>query len=446
VTAAAGLSPGALTVTSGTLTLNGAANAPGTLTVSGGTLTGSGAITAGTAFTWSGGTIGGSSTLTVTGTTTFSGTTRTLAGSRTLVLDADAAWSAGDIWINNGTTFRLNPGRVLDATADVGFWWGSSSGGTYDIRGTLRKSAGAGTTRLRNGVNYDVTGTVDVRSGTLLVESGATLVGFAANTLGRGTWRVQGAALDFEGRTVQTIGPAAAVVLDGPGATFAALNALTTNNGTLRVVGGKTFTPTAAALTTAGVIEVGPGSTLTPAVTVQPAGRLEGAGTVTGAVTVNGTVAPGNAAAPVGTLTTGGQTWAGGGAYEVSYDQVTGTFTAGTDHDLLDGTGALTVTATAANPFRIRMNYVGTEVHQSRPPDVTIRIASFAGGVPPSFDPAAFRLEGDLYVGGSTFELTAQGNDVYLTFTPVPESAGAGLAAAGAVLAAGAVRSARRRR
>jgi hypothetical protein len=225
-----------------------------------------------------------------------------------------------------------------------------------------------------------------------------------------------------------TIDPAADVTVTGPAAN-AAVRSLQLGGGAGRAT-----------------LVTQPGVTLTAAggVTVTANGVLAGTGTVDGAVTVAGTIAPGTAAAPVGTLTTGGQTWAGGGVYEVTYDQITGTFVAGADNDLLTSTGGLTVTATPADRFRIRVRYVGTEQFPSRPGDVTIRIASFAGGAPASFDLGAFQLEGDLYVGGSVFNLANDGsNNIVLTFTPVPEPA-AVLGAAAAGLAAGAVRRRRR--
>ena len=76
------------------------------------------------------------------------------------------------------------------------------------------------------------------------------------------------------------------------------------------------------------------------------------------------------------------------------------------------------------------MHYAGTEDGQG--PEATIKIATFGGGVPATFDPALFQLEGDTH--GETFQLTSVGNDVFLTFTPVPEP--------GAVLLVGAAASA----
>ena len=76
----------------------------------------------------------------------------------------------------------------------------------------------------------------------------------------------------------------------------------------------------------------------------------------------------------------------------------------------------------------------------TNPAPVTIKIAAFGGGVPASFDPNAFQLEGDVFPGGSVFDLTPVGNDVFLTFTPTPEPATMLLVAAAGVALAGLVR------
>jgi hypothetical protein len=263
-------------------------------------------------------------------------------------------------------------------------------------------------------------GIVRAENGTLIVSS-THLTNYSGSTLTGGSWEVLGnSTLNFNSRTVATLGAGTTVHLNGPNPTFTAQDALTTNNGTLRILGGKTFTPTAASVSNAGVLEVGAGSTLAKPINLQAGGRLEGAGTVTGAVTVGGVIAPGNATTPVGTLTTGGQTWAGGGMYEISYGKVHGTFTAGTDHDYLtSAAGALAVTATSGNKFRLHMNYTGTDANSDS--EVTVKIATFGGGVPATFDLSQFQLEGDVSLGSSVFQLTPIGNDVFLTFSPVPE-------------------------
>jgi fibronectin-binding autotransporter adhesin len=263
-------------------------------------------------------------------------------------------------------------------------------------------------------------GIVRVENGTIALNPGTNFTNFAGTTLTGGTWEVRGTAiLDSGNRPFATLAAGTTVILNGPNPTWADLNALTTNNGTLRVLGGKTYTPTAASVSNAGVLEVGTGSTFAKSINLQTGGRLEGVGTVS-AVTVGGTIAPGNTTAPVGTLTTGGQTWAGGGTYEISYGKNHGSLTAGADNDYLTSpSGALAVTATPGSKFTLRMSYTGPAVGPD--PELTIKVGTFGGGVPATFDPSAFQLVGDIPLSGSVFQLTSVGNDVFLTFTPVPE-------------------------
>ena len=59
---------------------------------------------------------------------------------------------------------------------------------------------------------------MEVLGGTLQITDNASLVGFAANTLGKGTWRVQGGTLVFSGTNgVQAIGPSTRSSSTGPG-------------------------------------------------------------------------------------------------------------------------------------------------------------------------------------------------------------------------------------
>jgi hypothetical protein len=283
-----------------TLTLNATTNAPSQLHIEGSsTLNGTGNITVGSGgLQWFGGTLGGSGTLTVNGPAEFAGGgTKILTGTRTLELASSALWAEGDIFIDNGTMFRLNPGQTLTntTTADASLWWATAAGGTFDFQGTLRKTTGTSTTFFRDGNTFDVTGMVDVQSGTIRIVDAANLVNFSAGTLTKGTWRVQNASLDFDTRAIATIGANAAVILDGATSTFNALDTLTANNGTLRILGGKTFTPTAASINNAGTLEVGFGSTFGKSVVVQSGGTLLGEGAVSGAVTAQsgGTLAPG---------------------------------------------------------------------------------------------------------------------------------------------------------
>jgi hypothetical protein len=144
---------------------------------------------------------------------------------------------------------------------------------------------------------YSLAGvTVRALSGSAAVPVGTNLTNFVGTTLAGGTWEAQGRGpLDFGTRSIATLSAGTTVVLDGPNPTSVVLDGLTTNNGTLRVLGGKTFTPTAASVANAGTLEVGAGSTFGKEVVVKNGGTLTGEGAVSGAVAAEsgGTVAPG---------------------------------------------------------------------------------------------------------------------------------------------------------
>jgi autotransporter-associated beta strand protein len=139
---------------------------------------------------------------------------------------------------------------------------------------------------------------------------------------------------------------------------------------------------------------------------------LAGTGTVVGPVAVGGgaTVAPGTS---VGTLNVADMTWQGGGRYDFEF--------AGAVGDLVNGTGALNLSAlTSASRFTVHVQSFDPALTGPQ----TYTIASFTGGIA-GFDPAAgnpqFTFAG-LFVPGSA-SLALTGNDLRLTFTPVPEPA-----------------------
>jgi hypothetical protein len=342
-------------------------------------------------------------------------------------LTVNLAAFGANLSVEGNTTLTLGPNTTVTGNASAGAasitaqLFGGAS--TAVLNQGLIRNIGIGNLAINPGIFTNLSGgIVRAESGGVVVVSDPTnLTNFSGGTLTGGTWEARGTAtLDFNNRSISTLGAGTTVILNGANPTFVALDSLTANNGTLRVLGGKTFTPATATVNNAGVLEVGTGSTFAKAVNIQAGGRLTGTGTVVGAVTVGGTIAPGSSTDPIGTLTTGSQAWAGGGAYEISYGKKHGAFTAGTDNAYLTSPGgALTVTATPGNKFQIRMIYTGTD--PSLDPQSTIKIATFAGEVPASFDMSAFQLVGDINPNGSVFQLVPVGNDVFLTFSPVPE-------------------------
>ena len=101
----------------------------------------------------------------------------------------------------------------------------------------------------------------------------------------------------------------------------------------------------------AGTLQVD-GSLGTNTVTVQNTATLGGSGSVPGAVTLQSgaTLSPG-AGGAVGTLSTGPETWNGGGKLIYHLNQAT----ASSGWDRLNITGALTVQASAGNKFTVNL-------------------------------------------------------------------------------------------
>ena len=109
-----------------------------TLNFTSGTWNGTGSAAVNGAFNWTAGSLAGSGTVTATGPITLGGGASnllTMSGTKTLVLDGDATWSGLNMWINNGNTFRINPGRVLTNTGNC------SSGGTVPPAGPTTSGA-----------------------------------------------------------------------------------------------------------------------------------------------------------------------------------------------------------------------------------------------------------------------------------------------------------------
>jgi RHS repeat-associated protein len=222
---------------------NGTFAVPETATVTGngvmlssyGSLSGPGALIVTGTLGWTSGTVGTTGHLVINGKLAIS-------GGDPKSLDGGTVDNAGLVtWTGSGT-IGTGAGAVINNLAGATFDLQSDSSQIYDVfngtdasfnnAGTLKRSAGAGTVRIRYAV-VNNTGTVDIESGTLSLEDGATLGG----TLTTGT----NGALDFHLGTYEV--PSAASVsgnglvfsggtLDGAG-TFTIDGALTWTGGTM---------------------------------------------------------------------------------------------------------------------------------------------------------------------------------------------------------------------
>jgi hypothetical protein len=386
------------------------------------------ATLSGDAFQWAGGVVGGAAdtSLTLSGHALFTGANLNVLGDATLVVGGTTTLGNGAaVYLDeNAAGGRLRVSGTLVSSSGSAAVAGLNNGGAlgrFDLLagGTLRQ-AGGGALNLFGDVNFDIVGTVEAQTGTVSISAASNLLSHSGTTLTKGIWKASNGTLDFNGRTVQTLGTNATVELSGASASFTAMNSLTQNNGTLRVLGGHTFTPAAASINNAGLIEVGTASTFAKGIVVQNNGTLRGSGAVTGNVTAQsgGTVAPGTPATTGDLTVTGNLALQSGSMLNV---KLNGT-TAGTQHDRLTVNGTVDLgnstllgnvgySAAAGDKLFILVN------------DGTDPITGTFNGLPNGSQVTIGGYFANLsYFGDSLTLATTGGNDVVLyNFTPVPE-------------------------
>ncbi len=167
----------------------------------------------------------------------------------------------GNVRIDNGTRVTIAAGAVWDLRSNAGITDGGGAGGFLKINGTLRKSAGNGTSTVSIFVNN--AGQVQALSGTLNLTG--TVRQVAGNVLKGGSWSVFGgstghATLTLGTANLTTIGAGASVLLSGASSAFSNLAGLSLVQGSFNLL-GRSFT-TAGSLTSSGSLTLGPGSKL----------------------------------------------------------------------------------------------------------------------------------------------------------------------------------------
>jgi hypothetical protein len=191
-----------------------------------------------------------------------------LAGSLiTIVGDAGKGEDGfgGGVLTNAGTITQQGDGRfalrgnltnqgLYDLQTDAGF----GGDNTFVNHGTFQKSSGPATAAIDT--FFSNPGMVLALSGTLVFDFETTEV--SSNTLTGGTWGVDNGARLTLDSGVPLFTNSGTIVLDGPGSTFTNIANLNTNNGSLSLLDGQTFT-TAGDFTNTGTLTLGVASTLT---------------------------------------------------------------------------------------------------------------------------------------------------------------------------------------
>ena len=237
------------------------------------------------------------------------------------------------------------------------------------------------------------------------------------------------------------------VYLGGGSRTYVGANVTGQRNGTINL-GGRTMELNGGLLVNNGnFVSIGTGGIQNGTVNVNYGGLAKGTGYYDAVnVTDGGRFAPGNSI----TNTTSGSLTLGGGAYEFEINRASGTAGGGgttppVGWDLLNLNTAFTVNSTAASPATIQLvSRNAADTGGGSLPDFNsgqsyqwLAFHVNAGGTVNGFSPDKFTFDTSMFsnlpnpTGVGTFALFLSGNDIFVTYAPVPEP-GAVLAIAAA--------------
>ncbi len=166
-----------------TFTLNGpcTVNSRGSFTVDSGSLSGTTNSSISGTIGWTGGILAGTLTFATNGTLNIKGGGG-INDFPNMVLTnyGTVAWSSGTLRGGGGNTTLIYNYGVWDSQGDLVLNDAYGFGAGFYNFGTLRKSAGANSTQFQTGVGLATTGTLDVQTGTLSLQGGASLIGGTA--------------------------------------------------------------------------------------------------------------------------------------------------------------------------------------------------------------------------------------------------------------------------
>jgi autotransporter-associated beta strand protein len=400
----------------------------------------------------------GTGLLTLSGVNTYSG--RTIVNSGTVAVGTDeslgtapGAATADRVIINSGT-LRATASFALTATRGIalGTALGAGSGAiqvdaesVLDYAGIITDNgsgsdslikSGDGTLSLTGANTYF--GKTTINSGTLTV-NGDVCLGTAPEittpghlTITNGTLHAT-ASFTLDAKRGIALGPTtesgkgtidvdtdAVVLYGGILANNGGTGDLTKSGaGKLWLSGASTYT--GATAVEAGTLSVNGSLASASAVTVAFGATLAGIGTAAGTVAESGTISAGNS---IGTLSTGSETWYGGGDIVVEINDAEGTMGADPGWDWLNVSGLIDVQSTPESPFTIRFGSPSEGIVANFDCKQSYRwtIASGTSAVL-NFSADKFLLDASAFrnfLGGGTLgvDLSLDGNGVDVVFTP----------------------------
>lgn len=486
------LTSGTISGAGGTVAINGTLNNSGTLappdgggifTLMGGTIAGGTISSSSNAlvFSTSGGTLNNvaltgnfgvpvSAYFTVENGTSFSGGSVTFGGSDVVYMTGTGSFTlpASETWSDSGylsiygqaanLTFN-NQGSLSVAGGTI--YGEGYAGFLFNNTGTVTNN-GANVLYLGDASTDTITNLGSLvqngSGGIYLGYSGAAISNLISNTLTGGSWSaLGGGTITFQETTNAIVTNDATLILSGAGSeirtetgslsTYQTVEqTLTTNNGTLEVLGNRNFAATNP-IANNGTIALAGGTFSGPSITNGSGATLEGTGSFSpsAGVTIGGgmQLIPGVVGGSyIGALGFGSSTpltFASGGSMTFSLMNAPNA-TAGVDYSVVNVSGTLAVTATPAAPFTINVQSIN-------PSTGTPGLANFSAsqgytwtlataGTLTGFNAGAFSISTASFtnsLGTGAFYVTDSGNNLLLNFSPVPEPETWALMGAGAL-------------
>ncbi|MGD0653732.1 MAG: PEP-CTERM sorting domain-containing protein [Thermoguttaceae bacterium] len=257
---------GTINFSGATVSFNSPKTIPGKFNFTLGTLNGTGTVTFTGSFNWTGGTMSDNgTTVTQGGINYFNGdlildghTLTNMGASVFSPYFSSSFYTNTHLYGRNGAVFNNQTGATVTLQGPTWFINDVGTAPTINNYGMFYAAPQTGTINISFAMNN--TGTVEVQTGTLILQGGVTqLVG---NTLTGGTWNVRSnSTLDITtGGNITT--NQGSVTLDGVGSIFTKINTLSDNQGNFSVLNGRNFT-TIADLANSGTLTVGADSEFT---------------------------------------------------------------------------------------------------------------------------------------------------------------------------------------
>jgi autotransporter-associated beta strand protein len=341
--------------------------------------------------------------------------------------DNNSTIPAGGIFrMSAGTTYRSDGTSRTNAKAtqiDGNVTLGHSGGGELTLSGSMNLTAGQRT--LTTDCDVAILGAVT--NGGLTKAGSGKLTLSGANTYALGTLvsagTLEGTTTSLQGNITNN---SAVIINQTANGTYSGVISGTgtltkQGSGTATLSGVNTFSGNTTV--SAGTLLVS-GSANSSAVTVSSGATLAGAGSVGAISSLAGTISPGNSAGARATLSCGALTLADGGGYTFDISNVSGS--AGTEWDLVSGSGVLTVNA--AGTFTIFATGNPTGFDSGASYTWTIMSGSSVSG----FNASRFAVDTSGFtpgLDGGSFSVANSGANLQLVFTPAPPPTPAGFSA-----------------